>query len=155
MKKIFLFPNYLKIPALLVFLTSIILLIFKETELFTLDFQCNVLCIDLIKKPHVKIKNNNIYSEIINICYFVSGIILAFTKQKIEDEMVGLIRYKALTTSSFFLVGLLVFAEVFFYEFTYFVFLIIYFYAFVLVLNGMFYSKLYVYYKKFSDDNED
>src|SRR5690606_28810962 len=219
MKRIYLFPNKLKIPALVVFLIALVLIILQFNEI---SLQLNMKVFAVVSDPFLDSENSgnfrwveqDMYDEILDFLFFTSGIVLAFSKEKIEDEMIGLLRYKSLTYATYFIFSSLIISEFLIYGMsygyvifdflffsngiglgfskekigegmigfvryksltyaTYFIFcsLIIsefliygmaygyvnmfFFYAFILFLNIFYYTKLFIYKKQFSHENED
>ncbi|MDO5607653.1 MAG: hypothetical protein Q4G08_04260 [Capnocytophaga sp.] len=91
---------------------------------------------------------NGILDEILFSILVVSGIIFAFSKEKIEDEMIQKIRSDSLAWALFFNYGLLLFFYLFFYEFTF-----LYVMMFGMISNLLFYIirfrwMLHRYYKE-------
>lgn len=164
MKSIYLFPNKLKIPALVVFIISCILisLQFFESSL-TGNLELNMKVFAIISNPFLDSENtgnfrwieNNMFEELIETLFFISGIILVFSKQKIEDEMIGLIRSKALTYTTYLIFTLLIISEFLIYGMAFGYVIMFFYYAFILFLNLFYYTKLYIYNKQFSYENED
>ncbi|KAA5538186.1 hypothetical protein [Paenimyroides baculatum] len=162
MKSIYLFPNKLKIPALVVFIISFILILLQATHTFDIEINTKVFAIanDYILEgenldKYSVIITDNIYNEILDITFFLSGVILAFSKEKTEDEMIGLIRYKSLTYSTDFTFSMLILSEIFIYGASFIPVIMFFFYGFILFLNIFYYTKLFIYKKQFSYENED
>lgn len=162
MKSIYLFPNKLKIPALILFLISFVLILLQTTHTFDVEINTKVFAIanDYILEAentdkYSVIITDNIYNEILDITFFLSGVILAFSKEKTEDEMIGLIRYKSLTYATYFTFGMLILSEIFVYGGSFVFVVMFFFYCFILFLNIFYYSKLFIYKKQFSYENED
>lgn len=162
MKPIYLFPNKLKLPALVVFVISLVLIILQnsgfETEINTTVFAFVSDGFALSSKTDRVIfgfVEENIYNEILDCAFFASGAILAFSKEKIEDEMITFIRFKSLVYAVYCMLSLLILSEIFIYGWTFLTFLMVYFYAFVVLLNIFYYTKLFIYKKQFSHENED
>ena len=162
MKSIYLFPNKLKIPALLLFLISFVLILLQSTHTFDVEINTKVFAIanDYILEGenldrYSVIITDNIYNEILDITFFLSGVILAFSKEKTEDEMIGLIRYKSLTYSTYFTFSMLILSEIFIYGASFIPVIMFFFYGFILFLNIFYYTKLFIYKKQFSYENED
>lgn len=101
------------------------------------------------------IATENIYNELLDIIFFSSGIILAFSKEKTEDEMISLLRYKSLVYSTYFTFGMLILSEIFVYGGSFVFVIMFFFYCFILFLNIFYYTKLFIYKKQFSYENED
>lgn len=160
MKNIYLFPNKLKIPALILCIISFVMIIL-QLNLFEYEINIKVFA---IVSDHVLNGNNdtyfgiateNVYNELLDIIFFASGIVLAFSKEKTEDEMIGLIRYKSLTYATYFTFGMLILSEIFVYGGSFVFVVMFFFYCFILFLNIFYYSKLFIYKKQFSYENED
>ncbi|UUV21917.1 hypothetical protein [Paenimyroides aestuarii] len=163
MKNIYLFPNKLKIPALVLFLFSCIAMLLEAAEIYTLpELKTSVFAVVSDKgnlfnpsAEYSSIITNSITDEIIECMFFISGIVLAFSKEKIEDELITFIRFKSLVYATYFTILLLVLSEIFIYGWAFLSFLMIYFYSFILFLNIFYYTKLFIYKKQFSYENED
>ncbi len=163
MKRIYLFPNKLKIPALVVFLLSCIAMILEVAEIYTLpELKTSVFAIvsddGSLFNPTTEYSSiiiNSITDEIIDCMFFIGGIVLAFSKEKIEDEMISYIRLKSLVYSTYFSFSLLILNELLVYGFSAFYASIFFYYAFILFLNIFYYTKLFIYKKQFSHENED
>src|SRR5690554_351686 len=160
MKPVYLFPNKLKIPALIVFIISIILIVLQFSNI---SIEINTKVFALISDPFLDRENTgkfiwikqDIYNEVLNTLFFSSGLILAFAKEKIDDEMITLIRYKSLTITTYFIFGMIILAEIFIYGISFIYVIMSYFYGFIIFLNIIYYTKLYIYKKQFSYENED
>ena len=161
MKSIYLFPNKLKIPALVLCIISFTLIILQMDILeFEINTKVFAISSDYILNENganlnFTIITDNIYNEILDITFFISGIILAFSKEKTEDEMIGLIRYKSLVYSSYFTFSMLILSEIFIYGASFIPVIMFFFYGFILFLNIFYYTKLFIYKKQFSYENED
>lgn len=161
MKPVYLFPNKLKIPALILCIISFTLIIL-QMDILQLEINTKVFAIasDYILNEedvnlHFTVITDNIYNEILDITFFTSGILLAFSKEKTEDEMIALIRYQSLTSATYFTFGMLILAEIFIYGASFIPVIMFFFYGFILFLNIFYYTKLYMYKKQFSHENED
>ncbi len=86
---------------------------------------------------------------------FISGIILAFSKEKIEDEMITSIRLKSLVYTTYFIFSLLILGEIFIYGLPFLNVIMGFLYFFVILANLFYYTKLFIYKKQFSYENED
>jgi len=160
MKTIYLFPNKLKIPALVIFFLSTILIILQFFEI-VLELNINVFA--LFSDPFLDSENtgafrwikNDMYGELLDTLFFTSGIILAFSKEQIEDEMIALIRYKSLIYTVYLTFLSLIISEYLIYGMSFGLVIMFFYYAFILFLNIFYYTKLYIYKKQFSNENED
>lgn len=162
MKRIYLFPNRLKIPALVIFVISLILIILQlagiEKEINTTVFAFISDGFALISKKdntYFGFVEENIYNEMLDCAFFISGIILAFSKEKIEDEMITFIRLKSLLYTTYFIFFLLILSEIFIYGLSFLNVIMGFLYTFVILTNIFYYTKLYIYKKQFSYENED
>lgn len=163
MKSIYLFPNKLKIPALIVFVCSCILFILEGTEIYILpEFEIPVFAIvsddgNLFNPSaeYSSIIKNSFTDEIMECMFFIGGIILAFSREKIEDEMITYIRLKSLVYATYFLFSLLILNELFIYGWASLYTDIFFLYGFILFLNIFYYTKLFIHKKQFSYENED
>lgn len=163
MKSIYLFPNKLKIPALVIFLISCIVYTIEASDIYTLpELETYVFAIvsddgNLFNptSEYSSIIKNSITDEIIQCMFFIGGIVLAFSKEKIEDEMITYIRLKSLVYATYFLFSLLILNELLIYGWASLYIDIFFYYAFVIFLNIFYYTKLFIYKKQFSYENED
>lgn len=67
-----------------------------------------------------KIVNNEVLDEIITIIIVTGGYILAFSKEKIEDEFIYKLRKDSLVWAMIFNYAILLFAVIFIYDMTFF-----------------------------------
>jgi hypothetical protein len=101
MKLNYLFPNkYNKIGWLILIPSAIIGLItlILEFEPDSLDFNVPAIFIDelLGDKHFIGIVNNNVLNEILGILIIISSLLVAFSKEKLEDEYISKIRLESL-----------------------------------------------------------
>ena|SRR5690606_21305623 len=160
MKRIYLFPNKLKIPALVVFIISLILIVLHYSDITT---EINATVFVFVSDTFMPNSNNvyfgfdkqNIYNEILDCSFFISGIILAFSREKVEDEMITFIRLKSLLYTTYFIFTLLILSEIFIYGLSFLNVIMGFLYSFVILTNIFYYTKLFIYKKQFSYENED
>lgn len=160
MKSIYLFPNKLKIPALVIFIIYLLLIILQYSGIKT---EINTTVFAFVSDTFTETSYNtyfgfvkeDIYNEILDCSFFISGIILAFSKEKIEDEMITLIRLKSLVYTTYFIFSLLILGEIFIYGFSFLNVIMGFLYFFVILANLFYYTKLFIYKKQFSYENED
>ena len=160
MKRIYLFPNKLKIPALVVFIISLILIVLHYSDITT---EINATVFVFVSDTFMPNSNNvyfgfdkqNIYNEILDCSFFISGIILAFSREKVEDEMITFIRLKSLLYTTYFIFTLLILSEIFIYGLSFLNVIMGFLYSFVILTNIFYYTKLFIYKKQFSHENED
>lgn len=121
MKTNFLFPHTLKKPSLvflaLSFLGLIFVLNFNDDEAVQLQVKVFAFMNDQdFKGPfYFNWTKNNILDEITMLLFIVSGLIFAFSKEKIEDEMVAKIRLESLVWATYLNYGILAFCILFIY----------------------------------------
>ena|SRR5690606_30629403 len=160
MKPVYLFPNKLKVPALIVFIISIILIVLQFSNI---SIEINTKVFALISDPFLDRENTgkfiwikqDMYNEVLDTLFFSSGLILAFSKEKIDDEMITLIRYKSLTITTYFIFITLILSEFLIYGMSFGYVIMFFYYMFIILLNIIYYTKLYIYKKQFSHENED
>ena len=160
MKPVYLFPNKLKIPALIVFIISAILFIPSysyENELFSVHATVFSFIAEYPfgETMYFTWLNDEISNEIITTLYIISGIILAFSKEKIEDEFIQTIRFKSLVQSTYFTYVITLICVFFTYGVPFFSVVTLLIFVNLIFLNIIYYTKLYIYKKQFSHENED
>ncbi|MBL1281435.1 MAG: hypothetical protein COA33_014245 [Fluviicola sp.] len=67
-----------------------------------------------------RIIKNNIFNEIVAVLIVIGGILAAFSKEKNEDEFIAKIRLESLVWAVYVNYGVLLFAVLFIYEFSFF-----------------------------------
>jgi hypothetical protein len=126
MKTTFLFPNRFKWIGWLLFIPSLIasLLI----SLFSI-YTDNIWVIKVFafandgiidKNQYFKIIENSIFDEFLLICLIIGGILIGFSKLKIEDEYTSKIRYESLIWATYLNYGLIIFFTLFVFGLSYF-----------------------------------
>ncbi|MGX7667780.1 hypothetical protein [Flavobacterium pedocola] len=121
MKTNFLFPNVCKKPSLAVLILSCIGLVFvlnfNDDETVQLQAKVFALFTDAGFSATKSFQwiHNNILDEIVMVLFIVSGLLFAFSKEKIEDEMVSKIRLESLVWATYVNYAVLVFCIVFIY----------------------------------------
>lgn len=124
MKTKFLFSNKYKKVAWIVFIPSSILgIIVAITEYSPSLLNCNVLSIfDTGFDSGIaffRFKENNILNEVLGIIVILSGLFVAFSKEKEEDEYINKIRLESLVWAVFVNYFILLFTFIFFFDFTF------------------------------------
>jgi hypothetical protein len=89
-------------------LTIIVLSIYNEGSIFNKN------------EGFFKIVENSVLDEIIAIAIIVGGLIVGFTKEKVEDEFIYKLRKDSLVWAIIFNYVILLFAILFIYDFTFF-----------------------------------
>lgn len=158
MKSIYLFPNRLKIPALVAFVTSIILIILYYSDI-KIEIPLTVFAFVsdnfLSKAEYFNFVEQDIYNEILDCTFFISGMILAFSKEKVEDEMITFIRLKSLLYSTYFIFILLILGEIFIHGLSFLNVIVGFLYTFIILTNIFYYTNLFIYKKQFDHENEN
>ncbi len=67
-----------------------------------------------------KIIDNSILDELIAIAIIIGGLLVGFTKEKVEDEFIYKLRKDSLVWALIFNYAVLIFAIIFIYDFTFF-----------------------------------
>jgi hypothetical protein len=68
----------------------------------------------------IKITQNNVYDEIASILIIIGGILVAFSKEKLEDEYIAKIRLESLVWATYINYAILLVTLIFMYELTFF-----------------------------------
>lgn len=63
---------------------------------------------------------NNILDEIMGVLIILSGLVLAFSREKVEDELISSIRLKSLVWATYFNYGVLLLAIVFVHDISFY-----------------------------------
>jgi len=126
MKLNFLFPNKFKkigwftlIPSAIIGLVTLI----YEYEPSFLDFNVPAIFVDEITLSESKrlfgMVNNNILNEILGVLIIISSLLVAFSKEKLEDEYISKIRLESLVWAVYVNYGVLLFSFLFIYNFSF------------------------------------
>lgn len=126
MKKTYLFPYRSKKVSGVLFWTTMLLLVvvfIKPDNLDSFGVNSKVFAIadsHFLEKPiYFGITTNNILDEILFVLLVVSGLVYAFSKEKVEDEMVSKIRLDSLVWATYFNYTLIILCYMFFYGFAF------------------------------------
>ncbi|MBE0424628.1 MAG: hypothetical protein IBX66_11930 [Lutibacter sp.] len=124
MKINYLFPNKFKKIGLFVLIPSAIIgliTLIVEYEPKFLDFNVPALFIDELFKDKklTGMVKNNMLNEILGILIIVSALLVAFSKEKLEDEYISKIRLESLVWAVYFNYGILLFSFLFIYDFSF------------------------------------
>ena len=123
MKTNYLFPNYVKTPALIVFVISLLFglyLTFINSELDFLKIPVSLIPFEFNDSPFSSSDYYNMNFTIDGILLIISSILLAFSKEKEEDEYIAKIRLESLVWATYINYGLLLLAFVLIYNFSFF-----------------------------------
>ena len=124
MKVDYLFPNrykrigwFILIPSAIIGLVSL----FYEYEPSFLNFNVPAIFVDdLFKdKQLFGMVQNNILNEIFGILIIISALLVAFSKEKLEDEYISKIRLESLVWAVYVNYGILLFAFIFIFDFSF------------------------------------
>jgi hypothetical protein len=158
MKTHFLLPNKLKkigwilfVPA---FIASIVISVFEIN--FDNNWVVNVFAFAdtfmMSNDNYFTVIQNSIVDEVILFCLIIGGVLIGFSKLKIEDEFTTKIRYESLVWATYLNYGLILFFTVFIYGFSYLN--ILFFNTFTLLLFFIirFHYMIYKLNKSTNDD---
>ncbi|WP_323788278.1 hypothetical protein [Psychroserpens sp.] len=127
MKTNYLISNKYKIPGWILLIVGLITGAFLITSEFESDLlEVNVLAIfngDSLfsdNEGFFKIIENSIVDEIIALCIIIGGLMVGFSKEKVEDEFIYKLRKDSLVWAIIFNYIVLIIMIVFIYEFTFF-----------------------------------
>lgn len=142
---------YLSLPiALYAFLTNIWdeILVVEVYDLFSYEkIFVTEHTEDIIGSPGFRWIENGLLNEIFISIIIISGIINSFSKEKIEDELIGKLRTESLTLSLYINYGAILIANFLIYELTFIYVLVFNLFAILLFFNLLFKYKLYQHYK--------
>lgn len=121
MKVNYLFPNKYKkigwlilIPAAIIGLITLIL----EYEPDFLDFKVPAIFIDELfgNKYLIGMVENNILNEVLGVLVIISSLLVAFSKEKSEDEYISKIRLESLVWAVYVNYGILLISFIFIFD---------------------------------------
>jgi hypothetical protein len=125
MKLNFLFPNKFKsigwftlIPSAIIGLSTLI----YEYEPSFLDFNVPAIFVDelfSVNKKTFRMVTNNILNEILGVLIVISTFLVAFSKEKSEDEYISKIRFESLAWAVYFNYAILILTFLFIYDFAF------------------------------------
>ncbi len=116
----YLFPNKFKIIGWIILIPAAIIgfiTLRYEYEPYFLDFNVPaILFDDFIKDKQIfGMVRNNILNEILGLLVIISALLVAFSKEKSEDEYISKIRLESLVWAVYFNYGILLFSFLFIY----------------------------------------
>lgn len=125
MKLNFLFPSKFKrigwftlIPSAIIGLSTLI----YEYEPSFLDFNVPAIFVDelfSVNKKTFRMVTNNILNEILGVLIIISTFLVAFSKEKSEDEYISKIRFDSLAWAVYFNYAILILTVLFIYDFAF------------------------------------
>ena len=121
MKLNYLFPNRYKKIGLMILIPSLILgliVVIYDLEPEVFDFDVPAIFVNEIfgEQEFISLTNNNILNEICGVLLIISLILVAFSKEKQEDELINKIRLESLVWATYLNYGILLFAMIFVFE---------------------------------------
>ena len=125
MKLNFLFPNKFKRIGWLTLIPSVIiglLTLIYEYEPSFLDFNVPAIFVDelfSVNKKTFRMVTNNILNEILGVLIIISTFLVAFSKEKSEDEYISKIRFESLAWAVYFNYAILILTLLFIYDFAF------------------------------------
>jgi hypothetical protein len=125
MKNLFLFPNKYKILGWILFIpafiASLVISIFDINidNYFVVKVFAFADTLILNDNNYFGISENSILDEVILFCLIIGGILISFSKLKIEDEFTSKIRYESLVWATYLNYGLILFFTLFLYGLSY------------------------------------
>jgi hypothetical protein len=130
MKTTYLFPNSYKRLGLFLFIPTFIFGLYtliSDYEPTVLDINVFALFVDEImgEKKLFAIIENNVLNEILGVLMIISSVLLAFSKEKDEDEFISKIRLESLVWATYVSYTILIFGFVFVYDLSFFWWMII------------------------------
>ena len=125
MKRTFLFPHRYKKVGWLLLLPSFMIGLFSlilEWEPTWLDCSVPAIFIDEVfgQSELIGVVKNNVLNEICGILIIVGGILVAFSKEKVEDEFIAKLRLESLVWATYVNYTILLLAMVLVYDFSFF-----------------------------------
>lgn len=124
MKTNYLFPNQYKKWGWLVLIPSTIIGFFVvqlEYSPNLLDVNVPAIFVDDFsgKTKLIGIVKNNILDEILGVLILISAILVAFSKEKVEDELISKIRLESLVWATYINYAVLLLSILFVYDFSF------------------------------------
>ena len=144
MKLNFLFPNkYKKIGWLILIPSAIIGLstLIDEYEPSFLGFKVSAIFVDelfSVNKKTFRMVTNNILNEILGVLIIISTFLVAFSKEKSEDEYISKIRFESLAWAVYFNYAILILTFLFIYDFAFLWVMVFNIFTYLLFFIGRF-----------------
>jgi hypothetical protein len=123
----YLLPNKYKTIGWLLLILGLLAGLF----LFINEYETDTLTVSVLSIYHdgilsnqddgfFKIIDNSIFDELIAIAIIIGGLLVGFTKEKVEDEFIYKLRKDSLVWALIFNYAVLIFATIFIYDFLFF-----------------------------------
>ena len=125
MKLNFLFPSKFKRIGWFTLIPSAIiglLILIYEYEPSFLDFNVPAIFVDelfSVNRKTFRMVTNNILNEILGVLIIISTFLVAFSKEKSEDEYISKIRFESLAWAVYFNYAILILTVLFIYDFAF------------------------------------
>ena len=123
MKLNYLFPNRYKKKGVIILIPSIIMgfVTCFDYEPAFLDLRVPAIFVDELFGDNklLGFTNNNILNELLGVLIIISSILVAFSKEKQEDEFIAKIRLESLVWATYINYAVLLVAFVFVYDFSF------------------------------------
>ena len=125
MKLNFLFPSKFKRIGWFTLIPSAIiglLILIYEYEPSFLDFNVPAIFVDelfSVNRKTFRMVTNNILNEILGVLIIISTFLVAFSKEKSEDEYISKIRFESLAWAVYFNYAILILTFLFIYDFAF------------------------------------
>jgi len=125
MKLNFLFPSKFKRIGWFTLIPSAIiglLILIYEYEPSFLDFNVPAIFVDelfSVNRKTFRMVANNILNEILGVLIIISTFLVAFSKEKSEDEYISKIRFESLAWAVYFNYAILILTILFIYDFAF------------------------------------
>lgn len=155
MKTNYLFPNKYKLIGWIILIPILIIgIVFWGKEPDFLDFKIFTLFNDTIFSSEDSrwFSKNNLFDEIIGILLIVSSMLVAFSKEKKEDEFITNLRLKSLTRAVYINYGILLFSMFTVFGLGFFFVAVFNIFTFLLIFISIFNFNLWKFKKSAKDE---
>lgn len=149
MKTKILFPNHFKRMGWIILIPSAILGVLSIFDVIKFDFLNNIKVFAIYSDGFLGSSKifgfieNNISDEILGILCIVGAILVAFSKEKCEDEFIAKIRLESLVWATYINYAILIFCMLFFYSIGFLYVMIFNMFTILIFFIIRFYFKLY------------
>lgn len=123
MKSNFLFPNRFKRIGLFLLIPGLIIYLYYEffhSNMFSPEFFTLKVPVFFNEGKFISLSEKNILNGIVGVLILSGSLMLAFSKEKLEDEFIEKIRLESLVWSVYVNVVLILFSFIFFYDWVFF-----------------------------------
>jgi len=157
MKTNYLFPNRFKKIGWLLFIPGIILgivYLIYQSDISLFNIKVFAIAEEAIFSDNTffSVSENNILDEITSILLIIGALLIAFSKEKSEDEFISIIRLKSLVWATYVNYAILIFAIIFIYDMTFFWVLVFNMFTLLVFFLVRFNWALYKSKKQISDE---